>query len=88
MIRIHCWLVAVKPSFSLDEVVQQFALLLLLAPLMKELDLNWSNGTTPGGAVWRCWAEYESLGPLLRGDDRFRDHAPGLYLKISQTSVD
>lgn len=42
-------------------VVQQFALLLLLAPLMKELDLNWSNGTTPGGAVWR----YALVFPLF-----------------------
>lgn len=42
-------------------VVQQFPLLLLLAPLMKEFDLNWSNGTTLGGAVWR----YALIFPLF-----------------------
>jgi hypothetical protein len=56
------WVVKPEPSFSIPEVVQQFPLLLLLAPLMKELDLNWSNGTTLGGAVWRCSAELKHCG--------------------------
>lgn len=34
-------------------VVQQFVLLLILAPLMKELHLYWSGLNTPGDALWR-----------------------------------
>ena len=79
MIRIHWWLVVgwlshVKPSFSIPEVVQQFPLLLLLAPLMKEFDLNWSNGTTLGGAVWRC-SELKHCG-CTQGKDRNKPTRP------------
>lgn len=41
---------------SYIEVVQQFVLLLILAPLMKELHLYWSGLNTPGDALWRCSA--------------------------------